>query len=97
MEIDRRIAAIEAALGKRLIVRGVHTPEPELRGYVEVRPSSIVIEHSEAQPGYFWGYELLERLLDWVEQGGGSAYFYEVNGRLVRVSATEARADGREG
>jgi len=97
MELDRRITQIEATLGKRLIVRGVHTPEPELRGYVEVRPGSVLIEHSEAQPGYFWGYELLERLLDWVEGGGGAAYFYEVDGRLVRVPAAQARADGREG
>lgn len=97
MELDRRITQIEAALGKRLIVRGVHTPEPELRGYVEVRPGSVLIEYSEAQPGYFWGYETLERLLDWVEGDGGSAYFYEVEGRLVRVPASSARPEGREG
>ncbi len=73
MEIDRRIERVEMALGKRLIVRRVRTPEPELRGYVEIRPSSVLVEYCEEQPGYFWGYELLERLLQWVEQGGGSA------------------------
>lgn len=97
MEPNRRITAIEAALGKRLIVRAVHTPEPELRGYVEVRPGSVLIEYSEAEPGYFWGYELLERLLTWVEGGGGSTYFYEVGGRLVRVPVGSACSEGREG
>ncbi|MGD9494733.1 MAG: hypothetical protein AB7Y46_00355 [Armatimonadota bacterium] len=87
MEIDAHIARIEERLGKRLIVRAVRTPEPELRGYVEVRPHRVLIEYSEEQPGYFWAYELLERLLEWVEAGGGSSYFYDHAGRLLRVPA----------
>jgi hypothetical protein len=87
VEIDARIAQVEAALGKRLIVRTVRTPEPEFRAWVQVRPSSVIIEYVEELPGYFWGFELLERLLEWVERGGGSAWFYEQDGRLVSITA----------
>jgi hypothetical protein len=89
VDIDARIAQVEEAVGKRLIVRSVRTPERDLRGWVEVRPSVVVIEYAEELPGYFWGYELLERLLEWVEEGGGSAWFYESNGRLIRVASRE--------
>ncbi len=96
MELDRRIAQVERTVGKRLIVRGVRTPEPELRGYVEVRPGSVLIEYCERLPGYFWEYELLETLLEWVEAGGGSAYFYEHRGGLIRVPFDLGEPEGRE-
>lgn len=95
MEIDERIAQVENVTGKRLVVRSIRTPEPEFRGWVQVRPSTVIVEYVEELPGYFWGFELLERLLDWVEGGGGSAWFYEQNRRLVRISADdEGRAGG---
>lgn len=94
MEIDARIAQVEAAVGRRLIVRTVRTPEPEFRGWVQVRPSAVVIEYVEELPGYFWGFELLERLLDWVETGGGTAWFYEQGGRLVSVPAPSDQQQG---
>ena len=47
MEIDARIAQVEAAVGRRLIVRTVRTPEPEFRGWVQVRPSAVIIEYVE--------------------------------------------------
>jgi hypothetical protein len=85
VDIDTRIAQVEEAVGKRLLVRSITTPEPQFRGWVEVRPSAVVIEYVEELPGYFWGFKLLERLLDWVEAGGDSAWFYEQDGRLVRI------------
>ena len=91
MDIDARIAQVEEAVGRRLVVRSVTTPEPEFRGWVEVRPSSVIIEYVEELPGYFWGFELLERLLEYVEAGGGSAWFYEQDGKLVRVPADADR------
>jgi hypothetical protein len=92
VDIDARIAQVEEAVGKRLIVRSVATPEPEFRAWVEVRPSAVIIEYVEELPGYFWGFELLERLLEWVESGGGSAWFYEQESRFVRIPAERPRA-----
>ena len=94
MDIDTRIAQVEDAIGKRLIVRSVTTPEPEFRGWVEVRPLAVVVEYVEELPGYFWGFELLEKLLRWVEAGGGSAWFYEQNGKLVRIPADGRQSQG---
>jgi len=51
----------------------------------------VIIEYVEELPGYFWGFELLERLLEYVEAGGGSAWFYEQDGKLVRVPADADR------
>lgn len=95
MNIDTRIAQVEEHVGKRLIVRSITTPEPQFRAWVEVRPSSVVIEYVEELPGYFWGFELLERILDWVEAGGDSAWFYEQDGRLVRIPAERERSNER--
>jgi len=94
VEIDARIEQVEAAMGRRLIVRTVRTPEPEFRGWVQVRPSAVIIEYVEELPGYFWGFELLERLLEWVESGGGTAWFYEQSGRLIAVPAQSNRSQG---
>jgi len=94
LNIDARIEQVEEAVGKRLIVRSIRTPEPEFRGWVEVRPSAVVIEYVEELPGYFWGFGLLERLLEWVESDGGSAWFYEQDRRLVRISATRDETQG---
>ncbi|MGI5816497.1 MAG: hypothetical protein ACOX9R_00195 [Armatimonadota bacterium] len=93
MDIDARIAQVELTIGKRVLVRSVCTPEPEFRGWVEVRASVVIIEYIEELPGYFWGFELLERLLEWVEAGGGSAWFYEQDRRLLRIPAQSARTE----
>lgn len=87
MNIDRRIANAQAVTGKHIIVQSVRTPEPEFRAWVEVRSQSVRIDYVDELPGYFGGYALLEHLLSWIEEGGGSAWFYEYNGRLVRVPA----------
>jgi len=75
--LERRVTEIEGRLGKRLLIRSIRTPEEAFRARVCVRASSVVIEYIEELPGYFWGYELLEELLDYVESGGPSAIFYE--------------------
>lgn len=78
-------------------MRTVKTPEPEFRAWVEVRPDSVVIDYVEELPGYFWGFELLERLLDWVESGGSSAWFYEQERRLLIVPAASPGCGDIEG
>jgi hypothetical protein len=97
VDIDTRIAQTEKVTGKHLIVRAITTPEPEFRAWVEVRPSAVVIEYVEELPGYFWGFELLERLLEWVEAGGGSAWFYQQDDRLIRIPASRHSSENAEG
>ncbi len=91
LNIDARIAQVEETIGKKLIVRSITTPEPQFRAWVEVRPSAVVVEYTEELPGYFWGFELLEELLQWIESGGDSAWFYEHDRKLIRIPADADR------
>ncbi len=77
MRLEERIKQVEAHIGRPLVIRSVHTDDEDFRGRVQVRGSVVVIEYTEELPGYFWGYELLEKLLDYVEQGGATAIFHQ--------------------
>jgi hypothetical protein len=89
MTLDERVKQVEAHVGKRLIIRSVRTPEEGFRGRVQVGVRSVLIEYREDTPGYFWGYELLEELLDHVEQGRPSAIIYEGGIQYVPTSLAE--------
>ena len=99
MSLNERVRRLEEGLGKRLIIRSVRTPEEGFRGRVQVGARTVLIEYQEDVPGYFWGYELLEELLDYVEGGGPSALMYEGGIRYVPASRSElddfARAKGK--
>ena len=95
MNLHERVKQLEERLGKRLIVRSVRTPEEGFRGRVEVGPSTVLIEYQEDVPGYFWGYELLEELLDYVEEGRPSAVIYEGGVQYVPASMAELDDMGR--
>ena len=85
MQLDERIRQVEARLGKRLTIRTVRLDDPDFRARVRVGAQMVVIEYVEELPGYFWGYELLEELLDYVDSGGISAVFDE--GGIRRLAA----------
>ena len=76
MALDEHIRQVEERLGRPLVIRTVRVEDPDFRAQVRVGPSAVIIEYVEELPGFFWGYELLEELLEYVEQGGGSADFY---------------------
>lgn len=77
MRLDARIRQVEERLGRPLVIRTVRVEDPGFRAQVRVLGSAVIIEYVEELPGYFWGYELLEQLLDHLEAGGGSATFRE--------------------
>jgi len=89
MSLDERVRRLEERLGKRLIVRSVCTPEEGFQGRVEIGARTVLIEYREDTPGYFWGYELLEELLDYVEEGRPSAIIYEGGIQYVPTSLGE--------
>lgn len=95
MSLKDRIKQLEARLGKRLIIRSVRTPEQGFRGRVEVGIRTVLIEYQEDVPGYFWGYELLEELLDYVEEGRPSAIIYEGGIQYVPASMAELGDPGK--
>jgi hypothetical protein len=77
MGIDERLASLERRLGKRLLLRGVRTPDAAFRGRVAERAHCLVIEYRDDLPGFFWHYEIIEELLDRVERGERSFTVFE--------------------
>ncbi len=69
MTLEQRLRDLQARLGKAILVRGVHAPEPEFRGRIIERPRHIVIEYRDDNPGYFWDQDLLAELVEYLEQG----------------------------
>ncbi len=74
-----RIAALEKALGKRIIVRPLCCDEPLFRGRLTVRATHIVLEYHEREPGFFWGYDILHELLDRFDQRRENVTLYDVD------------------
>jgi len=81
--LEQRIKAIEAHLGKRIILCGVRVPGSGFRGRITERRRHVVLEYRDTTPGFFWHYEIIEELLTYVEQGRGSATIFEGNIQYV--------------
>jgi len=45
-------------------VRGLRTPDRDLRGRLRVEPNRVLIEYQVSQAGYFWQVPVIEELLD---------------------------------
>ncbi len=81
--LERRIQEIERRIGKRIVLRGVRVGGRTFRGRIIERPNHIVLEYRDTVPGFFWHYGIIEELLDYVEQGHGSATVFEGNIQYV--------------
>ena len=62
-ELERKRRALARALGRPVHVRGVRTPDAELRGRLRVEPGRVVVEYQVDQAGYFWHIPIIEELL----------------------------------
>jgi G:T-mismatch repair DNA endonuclease (very short patch repair protein) len=67
LEAKRR--SLERALGRPVQVRGIRTPDRELRGRLLVEPDRVVIEYQIAEHGYFWHVPIIEELLNRAARG----------------------------
>lgn len=62
-ELEEKREALARALGRAVSVRGIRTPDRELRGRLRVEPGRVVIEYQVAEAGYFWHIPIIEELL----------------------------------
>ncbi len=62
--LEQKREAVARSLGRPVYVRGVRTPDSELRGRLRVEPGRVVIEYQVAEVGYFWHVPVIEELLD---------------------------------
>jgi len=67
--IETKRRAVEAQIGKRIVIRGIRTLDPALRGRVTERQGYVLLEYQVAQPGYFWEVPVVEALLDRIAAG----------------------------
>jgi len=81
--LEQRIKAIEARVGKRIILRGLRVPGGRFRGRIMERARYIVVEYRDTLPGFFWHYSLIEELLDCIEQGRGSVTLFDGNVQYI--------------
>jgi hypothetical protein len=87
--LEQKRRDLASALGRPVVVRGIRTPDPHLRGRLRVQPRRVLIEYQVAQQGYFWHIPIIEELLDRAA-GGETA----LDLRLAHDSPAEAA--GRE-
>ena len=61
--LEEKRQALARALGRPVRVKGMTTPERDLRGRLRVRPDRVVIEYQIAEEGFFWHVPIIEELL----------------------------------
>ena len=67
--LDSKRAQVERAIGMPIVIRGIRTPDPTLRGRVRLRPGYLLLEYQVAIAGYFWHVPIIEELLYRIERG----------------------------
>ena len=67
LEAKRRY--LERALGRPVRVRGIRTPDRELRGRLLVEPDRVLIEYQVSEHGYFWNVPIIEELMNRAARG----------------------------
>lgn len=75
--LEEKRQAVAQSLGRPVYVRGMRTPDGELRGRLRVEPGRVVIEYQVAEAGYFWHVPVIEDLLDRAAAGAQSAELRE--------------------
>ncbi|MFQ6097129.1 MAG: hypothetical protein ACE5O2_05320 [Armatimonadota bacterium] len=85
MTIEERIRQIEEDRGKKLILRGIRTPNPRFRGRIIERPRYIVVEYRDDEPGYFWHYDIIQDLLDAIERRVTNVTLFEGGFQFVEL------------
>jgi hypothetical protein len=63
-KLQRKREEVERALGKRVLVRGIRTPDEGLRGRLRSARGRMLIEYQVAEEGYFWHIPVIEELLN---------------------------------
>jgi uncharacterized protein (DUF2126 family) len=76
-ELERKRRALARALGRPVHIRGLTTPDRELRGRLRVEPHRVVIEYQISEHGYFWHVPIIEELLGRAAAGQPTAELRE--------------------
>jgi hypothetical protein len=72
----------EDALGRRIVLRAIKTPEPGLLGRITDRGAYLLVEYRDETSGYFWDLDALREVLRLAREGKRNVSVYE-DGRMV--------------
>lgn len=67
--LEAKRCSLERALGRPVRVRGIRTPDGELRGRLLVEADRVLIEYQVAEHGYFWHVPIIEELMNRAARG----------------------------
>ena len=75
--LETEVCEVEQQIGRRLILRGVKTPDRTFRGRISSRPGYLLLEYRDDTAGYFWDYDIIKKLLALVRQGHRDLVLYD--------------------
>lgn len=68
-DIESKRRQVESQIGKPIVIRGIRTDDPHLRGRVTPKSGYLLLEYQVSIPGFFWHFETIEQLLDRIAAG----------------------------
>jgi len=82
--LESQVREVEQATGQRIVLRGIKTPNPTVRGRISSRPGYLLLEYRDETAGYFWHHDIIRELLALVRQGQHDFVLYDRDAVFAR-------------
>ena len=83
--LESQVREVEQATGERIVLRGVKTPDPTVRGRISSRPGYLLLEYRDETAGYFWDSDIIKELLEQLRQGERDFVLYDWDALFARL------------
>ncbi len=83
--LESQVREVEQATGEQIVLRGIKTPDPTVRGRISSRPGYLLLEYRDETAGYFWHHDIIRELLALVRQGQRDFVLYNWDALSVRL------------
>ena len=83
--LESQVREVEQATGARIVLRGIKTPDPSVRGRISSRPGYLLLEYRDETAGYFWHHDIIRELLALVRQRHRDFVLYDWNALFARL------------
>jgi len=75
--LESQVREVEQATDERIVLRGIKTPDPTVRGRISSRSGYLLLEYRDETAGYFWHHDIIRELLTLVRQGHRDFVLYD--------------------
>ena len=83
--LESQVREVEEAIGKPIVLRGIKTPDPSVRGRISSRPGYLLLEYRDETAGYFWHHDIIRELLERLRQGERDVVLYDWDALFARL------------